>query len=154
MRRFTLYFMTALLTFILGTATGRLWINYRHEVIKQELLSITDEMHKAYVHKDVKALSAILTSDVGTISSDGSVLGRPTALERINNPALITDSITIEEIKVRVFNEDDAAVSGFARFKERTGDQTPRDERVRFVYRYAKRQGVWQVSVSIWLYVG
>jgi hypothetical protein len=99
-------------------------------------------------------LSAILAGDIGTISSDGSVMGRPTAFERVNNPALVTDSITIEEIKVRVFNEEDASVSGFARFKERRGEQAPKDERVRFVYRYAKRQGVWQVSVSIWLYVG
>jgi hypothetical protein len=141
------------LTFIVGTATGKLWINYRHEVIKKQLLSLTDEMHRAYVQKDAEALSAILAHDAGTISSYDSFMEKPMGLERVNNSELMTDSITIEEVKVRVFNEEDASVSGFARVKERLGNQTPRDEKVRFVYRYAKRQGVWQVWVSIWRYL-
>jgi ketosteroid isomerase-like protein len=110
--------------------------------------AVTQLVHEwldALVKNDLNALDRIIGDDYIITNSDGSVLGKQQDLEPLK-AGLKFESATVEDLKVRVYN-DTAVATGVTTFK---GDFKGRafTARERFTDVWVKRDGRWQAVAS------
>lgn len=148
MQRFTVRFVAALITFLIGLTTNTVLTGYwptgsPGSEVEQEVLSVEQQYKKAHVQSDVKALSHILADDF-TLTYGGRFTTKAERLALIGSSHFKFESIDTRGVQVRV-NGDNALVSGQAIVEGWHRGRAYNSPWYGFVREYEKRQGQWQV---------
>ena len=153
MQRNIIYLFVSIATFLIGTIISAPWRATDHAAAtppasytaaEQELLSIERRYLDAHVERDVAALDSILADDFIIANSRGRVSDKASRL------ALVEDSdftfVNIETFNVDAHvNGDEGVVTGSATVTGRYQDREFQSPPYRFIRRYEKRQGRWQI---------
>lgn len=100
----------------------------------------------ALTHNDIKALEKIVDKAYVTTTADGKVLSRDEDLAWVKSGDMQFESITTEDLKVKVFGPT-AIVTGVGVFKVKYKG-TPIESRERFTDVYQKQSGEWHPIAS------
>ena len=148
MQRFTIRFVAALTTFLIGLTTNTVLTAYgpadfSGSEVEQEVLSVEEQYKEAHVRRDVGALSRILADDF-TLTYGGRFTTRAERLALIESAHFKFDSISTRGVRVQL-SGDSAVVSGQAIVDGRYQGREYSSPWYGFTRSYEKRQGRWQV---------
>ena len=111
--------------------------------LEQTLRILTEELIQAYPKHDPSVLDRILADDLTVINPDGSIGDKSGETGGVRSGKLKLESVTNEDVKVRVFGET-AVVTGRATIKGVVEGREIRDQN-RYTCVFVKRRGRWQV---------
>lgn len=114
--------------------------------LEQELLQMNKAAGEMQVRKDTAAADRLLADDYVFVQADGQVSSKAQNLAVLRDPAFVCDSLTTQDVKVRVFH-DVAVVTGRLIMRATYRGQDVGGE---FLYTdvWVKRDGRWQTVVS------
>jgi ketosteroid isomerase-like protein len=113
------------------------------EKLEQTLRMLTEELIQAYPKHEPSVLDRILADDLTVINPDGSLGDKAGETVGIRSGKLKLESVTNDDVKVRVFGET-AVVTGRATIKGVVEGREIRDQN-RYTCVFVKRRGQWQV---------
>lgn len=110
--------------------------------VEQTIRQLDRDWVEAYTRRDTATLDRIYADDLIVTNPDGSVGNKAEELAGIKSGAFAFQSITNEDVRVRVFGEM-AVVTGRSMMKGRYKDQDISGA-YRYTDVYLKRKGRWQ----------
>ena len=120
--------------------------------IEKELLRIENDWPRIIKEHDGQAVRRLNADDVYLLSWDGSVTGKEDDAKFIESGALSADSVTVNDVKVKVLDKDAAVVTGMLEItkgKIKTPDETVDvSGQYRFVDTFARRNKEWKLVAS------
>ena len=135
----------SLLTFIIGLSLVTVLkpLHAADAQAEQEILQVEHAYIEANLQRDIVTLDRIL-ADEFTIRSYCRVITKAQRLALLQNPDFAFESIETNDVKVEV-NGDTAVVTGEAILRESYQGEMFYSPRYRFIRKYEKRQGSWQI---------
>ncbi|HMF56596.1 MAG TPA: nuclear transport factor 2 family protein [Pyrinomonadaceae bacterium] len=152
MKFYAIRLAVALLTFIIGLGLVTALKPFRHDPAdrqtEQQILQLENEYIEANLQRDTATLDRILADDF-TIHTYCRVVSKRQRLALLQNPDFAFNSISTNNVQVEI-NGDSATVTGDAVLQQSYQGEVSESPRYRFIRRYEKRQGTWQiVSVRV-----
>ena len=152
MQRNIIYLFVSIATFLIGTIITAPWRTADHATAppasytaaEQELLSIERRYLDAHVERDVAALDSILADDFIIANSRGRVSDKASRLALVEDSDFTFVNIETFDVDAHV-NGDEGVVTGSAVVTGRYQDREFQSPPYRFIRRYEKRQGRWQI---------
>ena len=111
--------------------------------VELTLRMMTGDLIQAYPKHEASVLDRILADDLTVINPDGSSGDKAGEIGGLRSGKLKLDSVTNDDMKVRVFGET-AVVTGRATIRGRIDGREIRDQN-RYTSVFVKRRGRWQV---------
>jgi ketosteroid isomerase-like protein len=111
--------------------------------VEQNLRKMTEALIQAYPKQEAAVLDRILADDLTVINPDGSSGDKAGEIGGLRSGKLKLESVTNDDIKVRVFGET-AVVTGRATIRGQIDGREIRDQN-RYTSVFVKRRGRWQV---------
>ena len=111
--------------------------------VEQNLRKMTEALIQAYPKQEAAVLERILADDLTVINPDGSSGDKAGEIGGLRSGKLKLESVTNDDIKVRVFGET-AVVTGRATIRGQIDGREIRDQN-RYTSVFVKRRGRWQV---------
>jgi ketosteroid isomerase-like protein len=152
MQRNIIYLFVSIATFLTGTIITAPWRTAEHAApqpasytaAEQELLSIERRYLDAHVERDAAALDSILADDFIIANSRGRVSDKASRLALVEDSDFTFVNIETFDVDAHV-NGDEGVVTGSATVTGRYQDREFQSPPYRFIRRYEKRQGRWQI---------
>lgn len=152
MQRNIIYLFVSIATFLTGTIITAPWRAAdravappaSYTVAEQEMLSVERRYLDAHVERDVAALDSILADDFIIANSRGPVSDKASRLALVEDSDFTFVSIDTFDVDAHV-NGDEGVVTGRATVTGRYQDREFQSPPYRFIRRYEKRQGRWQI---------
>ena len=114
--------------------------------VEQAIKQLDNERIQAQIHADAAALDRIYADDFIGIGPSGAVRTKPQVLADFTSHGLKFQSITTDEVKVRVY-ENTAVETGLSTMiGQDKGKTVPRDNR--FTRVWVKQQGRWRLVAN------
>ena len=114
--------------------------------VEQAIKQVDNERIQAQIHADAAALDRIYADDFIGIGPSGTVRTKPQVLADFTSHNLKFQSITTDEVQVRVY-DDTAVETGLSTMiGEDKGKAVPRDNR--FTRVWVKQQGYWRLVAN------
>src|ERR1043166_6481269 len=114
--------------------------------IEQVIRAVDHERIQAQVHADAVALDRIYASDFIGIGPSGRVRTKPQVLSDFTSGDLRFQSITTEEVQVRVYGNTAVETGRSTMNGQDRGKAVPRDNR--FTRVWVKQQGHWRLVAN------
>lgn len=153
MQHFTIRFIAALTTFLIGLTSASVLTVDRPAVsfstgVEQEVLSVEQQYKEAHLQRDVAALDRILADDFA-LRYSGRFTTKAERLALIESPSFKFESINTRNVRVQA-RGDKAIVSGQAMVEGLYQEREYNSPWYGFTRVYEKRGGRWQVlSVQV-----
>ena len=153
MQRNIIYLFVSIATFLIGTIISAPWSGADHAAVtppssytsdEQELLSIERRYLDAHIERDVAALDSILADDFTIAHARGRVSNKASRLALVEDSDFTFVNVDTSDVDVHV-SGDEGVVTGRAVVTGRYEDREFRSPPYRFMRRYEKRQGRWQI---------
>lgn len=112
----------------------------------RELMAVAEAWDRAMVGNDADAIGAFMADEWTIVGSDGNVVDKVRFLELVRSGALIHDTMTSEDIQVRVYG--DAAVVMARGVSGGTYQGRPFRETERVSCVFVKRDGRWRCVLT------
>ncbi|HEX8142150.1 MAG TPA: nuclear transport factor 2 family protein [Pyrinomonadaceae bacterium] len=149
MWRNIIYLFVSLATFLIGITIAAPWSAERHPAApysgeEQELLRVERRYLDAHIERDVAALDSVLADDFVVLHRFGRVGDKAERLALLENQDFTFLAVDTDGVEATV-NGDAGVVTGRAVVRGRYGDQEFLSPPYRFMRRYEKRQGRWQI---------
>ena len=118
-----------------------------HQTSVEEVIrKLDNERIQAQIHADATALDRIYAADFIGVGPSGTVRTKPQVISDFTSGALKFQSITTDEVQVRVY-ENTAVETGLSTMVgQDKGKAVPRD--TRFTRVWVKQQGRWQLVAN------
>jgi uncharacterized protein (TIGR02246 family) len=114
--------------------------------VEQAIRQVDNERIQAQIHADAKALDRIYAEDFIGVGPSGTVRTKPQVIADFTSGNLKFQTITTDEIQVRVY-ENTAVETGLSTMVgEDKGKVVPRD--TRFTRVWVKQQGQWRLVAN------
>ena len=114
--------------------------------VEQTIRQLDNERIQAQIHADAKALDRIYADDFIGVGPSGTVRTKPQVLSDFTAGTLKFQSITTEEVQVRIY-ENTAVETGLSTMVgQDKGKAVPRD--TRFTRVWVKQQGRWRLVAN------
>ena len=114
--------------------------------VDQAIRQLDNERIQAQIHADAKALDRIYAEDFIGVGQSGTVRTKPQVLSDFTGGSLKFQSITTDEVQVRVY-ENTAVETGLSTMVgQDKGKPVPRD--TRFTRVWVKQQGRWRLVAN------
>lgn len=120
--------------------------------IEKELLRIENDWPRVIKERDGQAVRRVDADDVHLLSWDGSVSNKEEDAKFIESGAITADSITVNDLKVRILDKDAAVVTGLLDIKG--GKYKAQEKSIdvsgqyRFVDTFARQNKEWRLIAS------
>src|SRR6266699_6058990 len=115
-------------------------------IVEQVIRKLDNERIQAQIHADVAALERIYADDFIGVGPSGTVRTKPQVISDFTSGALKFQSITTDEVQVRVY-ENTAVETGLSTMVgQDKGKAVPRD--TRFTRVWVKQQGRWRLVAN------
>src|SRR6266571_7244833 len=115
-------------------------------IVEQVIRKLDNERIQAQIHADVVALERIYADDFIGVGPSGTVRTKPQVISDFTSGALKFQSITTDEVQVRVY-ENTAVETGLSTMVgQDKGKAVPRD--TRFTRVWVKQQGRWRLVAN------
>ena len=153
MQRNIIYLFVSIATFLIGTIIASPWRAADHATAtppasytaaEQELLSIERRYLDAHIGRDAAALDSILADDFTMTHRRGRVSDKAARLALLEESDFTFLNIEVSDIDAHV-NGDQGVVTGRAVVTGRWEDREFKSPPYRFMRRYEKREGRWQI---------
>lgn len=153
MQRNIIYLFVSVATFLIGTIISAPWSGADRATVtppssytsdEQELLSIERRYLNAHIERDVAALDSILADDFTIAHARGRVSDKASRLALVEDSDFTFVNVDTSDVDVHV-SGDYGIVTGRAIVTGRYQDREFRSPPYRFMRRYEKRQGRWQI---------
>lgn len=153
MQRNIIYLFVSIATFLIGTIIASPWraadqpiATYpaSYTAAEQELLSVERGYLNAHIDRDVAALDSILADDFTMTHRRGRVSDKAARLALLEDSDFTFVNIDTFDVDVHV-NGDEGVVTGRAVVTGRWEEREFRSPPYRFMRRYEKRDGRWQI---------
>jgi uncharacterized protein (TIGR02246 family) len=145
MRR-TLVTVLALTAISLALGQGQSTTTGPRSSVDQEIRQLDNERIQAQIHADAKALDRIYAEDFIGVGPSGTVRTKPQVLSDFTAGSLKFQSITTDEVQVRVY-ENTAVETGLSTMVgQDRGKPVPRD--TRFTRVWVKQEGRWRLVAN------
>jgi ketosteroid isomerase-like protein len=152
MQRTIIYLFVSVATFLIGTIISAPWSGANRAVTpptsytseEQELLNIERRYLDAHMERDVAALDSILADDFTIAHARGRVSDKAARLALVEDSDFTFVDVDTSDVDVHV-SGDEGVVTGRAVVTGRYEDHEFRSPPYRFMRRYEKRQGRWQI---------
>ena len=112
------------------------------QAAEKEIRQIEEELRKAVVNGDAATFERVLSDDYTTTNVNGLVRTKAQLIADIKSGAAKTESLTLDDIKVRVYG--DVAVLTAERTARSSLRGTDTSGRQRMIRVLVKKQGRWQ----------
>src|SRR5215207_5583822 len=114
--------------------------------VEQAIRKLDNERIQAQIHADAAALDRIYAADFIGVGPSGTVRTKPQVISDFTSGALKFQSITTDEVQVRVY-ENTAVETGLSTMLgQDKGKAVPRD--TRFTRVWVKQQGSWRLVAN------
>ena len=114
--------------------------------VEQAIRQVDNERIQAQIHADATALDRIYADDFIGVGPSGTVRTKPQVISDFTSGALKFQSITTDEVQVRVY-ENTAVETGLSTMVgQDKGKAVPRD--TRFTRVWVKQQGHWRLVAN------
>jgi uncharacterized protein (TIGR02246 family) len=114
--------------------------------VERAIRQVDDERIQAQIHADAAALNRIYAEDFIGVGPSGTVRTKPQVLSDFTSGTLKFQSITTDEVRVRVY-ENTAVETGLSTMiGQDKGKDVPRD--TRFTRVWVKQQGQWRLVAN------
>jgi uncharacterized protein (TIGR02246 family) len=114
--------------------------------VEEAIRQVDNERIQAQIHADAEALDRIYAEDFIGIGPSGTVRTKPQVLADFTSHNLKFQSITTDEVRVRVY-ENTAVQTGLSTMVgQDKGNTVPRDNR--FTRVWVKQQGRWRLVAN------
>lgn len=114
--------------------------------VEQAIRQADNERIQAQIHADAAALNRIYADDFIGVGPSGTVRTKPEVLSDFTSGSLKFQSITTDEVRVRVY-ENTAVETGLSTMVgQDKGKAVPRD--TRFTRVWVKQNGHWQIVAN------
>jgi uncharacterized protein (TIGR02246 family) len=111
----------------------------------QQILALDREWADSIARGDTAALDRLFADDMTVISGRGELRTKAQEMDELRpNPDITTYFFKTEDVRVRVYNEDAAVVTGTARWRIKYQGKDIDHER-RYTSVYIKQQGRWRI---------
>jgi hypothetical protein len=114
------------------------------ETIKKEIIKLQDEEDRALLRGDVEALDRLWADDLLYPNDNGEVLTKTQRLAEVRSQIHNFSVFRHDDIRVCVYNENTAVVSGYSTTLKKYKGQVSRGPR-RFSAVWVKLDGRWQM---------
>ena len=114
--------------------------------VEQEIKQVDDQRIKAQIGADKVALDRIYAPDFIGVGPSGTVRTKPQVLADFTSGELKFQSITTDEVQVRVYGNTAVETGLSTMIGQDKGKAVPRD--TRFTRVWVKRQGHWQLVAN------
>ena len=115
-------------------------------IVEQVIRKLDNERIQAQIHADPVALKRIYADDFIGVGPSGAVRTKPQVISDFTSGALKFQSITTDEVQVRVY-ENTAVETGLSTMLgQDKGKAVPRD--TRFTRVWVKQQGSWRLVAN------
>ena len=116
------------------------------ESVEETIKKLDNERIQAQIHADATALDRIYAADFIGVGPSGAVRTKPQVIADFTSGDLKFQSITTDEVKVRVY-ENTAVETGLSTMLgQDKGKAVPRD--TRFTRVWVKQQGSWRLVAN------
>lgn len=102
--------------------------------------------HSATVHKDIAALSDLVTDDYMLVNSDASVQGKASYLADFRTPGFVIEPYAVQHPTYRKLG--DAALTGGEMDLSWTQAGVRQHRHLRFVHVWVRQAGHWRIAYS------
>ena len=114
--------------------------------VEEAIRKVDNERIQAQIHADATALDRIYAADFIGVGPSGTVRTKPQVISDFTSGALKFQSITTDEVQVRVY-ENTAVETGLSTMVgQDKGKAVPRD--TRFTRVWVKQQGHWRLVAN------
>ena len=139
--RQTLVVAVLLVTVALAAAQKETGSRAQHARVEQIIRKLDEERIQAQIHADAAALDRLYADDFIGVGPSGTVRTKPQVMSDFTSGTLKFQSITTDEVQVRVYGNS-AVETGLSTMKgEDKGKAVPQD--TRFTRVWVKQQGRW-----------
>ena len=114
--------------------------------VEQAIRRLDDERIQAQVHADATALDRIYADDFIGVGPSGTVRTKPQVIADFTSHDLKFQSITTEEVQVRVYGNTAVETGRSTMTGQDKGKDVPRD--TRFTRVWVKQQGRWRLVAN------
>ena len=114
--------------------------------VEQAIRRLDKERIQAQVHADAEALDRIYADDFIGVGPSGTVRTKPQVIADFTSHDLKFQSITTEEVQVRVYGNTAVETGRSTMIGEDKGKDVPRD--TRFTRVWVKQQGRWRLVAN------
>jgi len=114
--------------------------------VEQAIRRLDKERIQAQVHADAEALDRIYADDFIGVGPSGTVRTKPQVIADFTSHDLKFQSITTEEVQVRVYGNTAVETGGSTMTGQDKGKDVPRD--TRFTRVWVKQQGRWRLVAN------
>ena len=142
-----LFIAAAVLTVAsMGVAQKQSATDSQQTSVEEVIKKLDDERIQAQIHADATALDRIYAADFIGVGPSGRVRTKPQVISDFTSGALKFQSITTDEVQVRVY-ENTAVETGLSTMVgQDKGKAVPRD--TRFTRVWVKQQGRWRLVAN------
>ena len=154
MQRNIIYLFVSIATFLIGTIISAPWsatnrtaappAAHSYTSAEQELLSIERRYLDAHIERDAAALDSILADDFVIENARNRVSDKASRLALVEDSDFTFVNIETSDVDAHV-NGDEGIVTGRAIVTGRYEDHEFKSPPYRYMRRYEKRQGRWQI---------
>ncbi len=121
--------------------------------VESELMQMEHDWADTLKTRDAAVIKRIEAEDVTLVYPDGTTGDRAQDVKDIESGALTADAWELSDMKVRVFDQDAAVVTGHStvkngKYKNANGKVNDISGEYRFTDTFVKRAGHWQVVAS------
>jgi uncharacterized protein (TIGR02246 family) len=139
--RQTLVVAVLLVTVALTATQKQTGSRAQHASVEQIIRKVDEERIQAQLHADAAALDRLYADDFIGVGPSGTVRTKPQVIADFTSGTLKFESITTDEVQVRVYGNT-AVETGLSTMKgEDKGKTVPQD--TRFTRVWVKQQGRW-----------
>ena len=114
--------------------------------IEQAIRRLDDERIQAQIHADAAALDRIYADDFIGVGPSGTVRTKPQVLADFTSRELKFQSITTDEVQVRVYENTAVETGRSTMIGQDKGKDVPRD--TRFTRVWVKQRGLWRLVAN------
>ena len=144
--RQTLVVAVLLVTVALAAAQKETGSKAQPTSVEQTIRKLDNERIQAQIHADAAALDRLYADDFIGVGPSGTVRTKPQVMADFTSGTLKFQSITTDEVQVRVYG-DTAVETGLSTMKgEDKGKPVPQD--TRFTRVWVKQQGRWRLVAN------
>jgi ketosteroid isomerase-like protein len=116
------------------------------EVVVERVRQLDQERIQAQIHADAAALDRIYADDFIGVGPSGTVRTKPQVLADFTSHDLHFQSITTDEVRIRVYGNTVVETGRTTTIGEDKGKVVPRDNR--FTRVWVRRQGRWRLVAN------
>src|SRR5436190_21529377 len=146
MRRALLIAVLVLTVTPMGVAQKQSATGSHQTSVEEVIKKLDNERIQAQIHADATALDRIYAADFIGVGPSGRVRTKPQVISDFTSGDLKVQSITIDDVKVRVYGNTAVETGRSTMIGEDKGQTVPRD--TRFIRVWVKEQGRWRLVAN------